>query len=456
MVVVNDVETRAVFANGPSTSALFSLLRRPSLLAGLTVLLIAVPGSDHATGVRIATVTPADLGAVVLVGVMGLRVLAGADLQAVRDKLMLPPILMLAAAAVTTVWSTDPTLSLVGVVRYAEIFCLVPLAVVLSVRDTTDVAILLTSVVVLGAGEGALGVYQALTGTGAGYQGETIRAIGTFGVTAQLTMSLVVSCAMVVLLAVALSRGHRWRIPALAGACALVVPLLLGLSRGALLATVVAGVVMLLLTGVRRALATLVIVCVVAVVGVAAVDENGTVAARFTSIGSSATAPDRSVEDRYDLWATALSIWRESPITGVGIKQFPVYRDSHAPLALSSGSELSSTTSYTRGELLSPHNEYLLLLSEQGVLGLGSYALLAVTLFARSLGWPRNRKRASTGAGFDAGRLASLGLFTLFSTVMMYGDLSGGTAVLFALLLGLQLRLAVSDRSPLEAFEGSP
>ena len=355
MVVANDIEKQVRRPPGPRGAALGSLLRRPSLLAALAVLIIAVPTPGKTSGVSVATVTPADLVAVLLVAVMGLRVLAGDDLRVLRDKVMVAPVLMVAAAVVTTLWSTNPMLSLVGITRYAELFCLVPLAVVLAVRDKTDVFIVLSSLVALGAIQGVVGVYQALTGTGAGYQGETIRAVGTFGVAEPLAMSTIVAVTMVVLIAVALAGERRWRIPALVGTAALVAPLLFGLSRGALLGTIVTAVVMLLVTGLRRALAVLVIAGIVGLTGLTLLSgDSGTVTSRFTSIGSSATAPDRSVQDRYDLWAAAISIWRMSPITGVGIKQFPVYRDSHAPLALSSGSELATATTYTRGELLEP------------------------------------------------------------------------------------------------------
>lgn len=128
----------------------------------------------------------------------------------------------------------------------------------------------------------------------------------------------------------------------------------------------------LLLTGVRRAL---VAALAAAAAGVVLVGGFGIGSAmvqeRLLSITQVADAPDRSVTDRYTMWAAAVDIWRDAPVTGVGLKGFPQYRDGHASLALSSGSETAGAgMGYQRQPLLSPHNMYLLILSEQGLLRL--------------------------------------------------------------------------------------
>ncbi len=445
--MVVDAPRRPVLAGLFNDLQFADLVRRPVWLAILTVALVGYPVSGHAAGVSVATVTPADVGAVLLVGVAGFRVLAGRDLDVLRSRLMICPVLVMGAALLTTMWSTNPSLSIVGAVRYAELFCLVPLAVVLVLRDRFDVVLLLGAVVALGAVEGIIGTYQSVTGTGAGYAGETIRAIGTFSVSDQIAMATVVSSAQVVLLAVALRGPRRVRPWAAGGAAALMVPLFLSLSRGALLATVAAAVAMVVAAGLLRAARTLLVVVAIAVfgfVGLSSIDS--TVGARFTTLGTTATQPDKSVQDRYDLWSTAVSIWQTSPVTGVGIKQFAAFRDSHAPLGLSSGSEQVGVNSYTRGELLSPHNEYLLLLSEQGVLGLGSYLLLLGALATRHLTLLRRPQLFDV---HDVMRLVAFGVLIRFLIDDLYGDLSGSTAVLYSVLLGVQLRSAVSDRKPL-------
>jgi O-antigen ligase len=425
------------------------LLRRPVLLAVLTVALVGVPPTvtEKSTGAQLATVTPADLGAVLLVAATAFRLIAGSDFGVLRSKVMLAPTGVLAAALLTTMWSTDPMFSLVGVVRYAELFCLVPLCVVLCLRDRLDVVLLLGAVVALGAVEGAIGTYQSLTKTGAGINGETIRAIGTFGITNQIAMSTVVSCAFLALLVVALCGRPIVRFWAGLGAAALIVPLILSLSRGGVLAALVAGLVVVLATGPARAARTLLLVAPIALVAVMLTGgTNSTIAARFDTITSTPTHPDRSVQDRYDLWTTAVSIWHAAPVTGVGIKQFPAYRDTHAPIDLSSGSDQAGVGSFTRVELLSPHNEYLLLLSEQGIIGLGSYVLLLLILTIRNSSLLRSPADGST---HRLVHLVSIAILTRFAIDNVYGDLAGSTAVLYALLTGLQLRSAVTDRFPI-------
>ena len=92
--------------------------------------------------------------------------------------------------------------------------------------------------------------------------------------------------------------------------------------------------------------------------------------ARVASITSSTSGPDQSVTDRYVLWKTAAAMWRDHPVAGVGLKEFPAYRDSFAPVNVSSGSDVEGPgLSFQREPLLSPHNMYLLVLSEQGVVG---------------------------------------------------------------------------------------
>ena len=435
-------------------SGLRGLVGRPSLLAALTVLLVGVPTGDaDPTGVQV-DVDPADISALLLVGMVGLRALLGNDLRRLRDPVFAAPALMVVAALVSAAWSTDPVLSLVGVVRYAELFCLVPLAVVLAVKDRLDVVIVLGSVVALGAVEGAIGVVQSATGTGAGFQGETNRAIGTFGVESVLSMATVVSLAQVILIAVALRERGGPRTWAAVGALVLVAPLLLSLSRGALVATACVAAVMLLATGVLRALQIGVLGVAGVVLGLAvtaglnpaASQEVGSVTERILSVGDVVTDPDSSVQDRYDLWGTAISIWEISPLTGVGIKQFPAYRDSHAPLGMSSGSDrhggqLEPWRAAQPAQPVSPASQRT---------GNDRDGRLPDSA-ADSARAPRLPASRGPGTGDDASPAAcAFGLLVWYALNTAYGDLAGSTAVLYAVLLGMQLRSATLRRLPLE------
>ncbi len=131
---------------------------------------------------------------------------------------------------------------------------------------------------------------------------------------------------------------------------------------------------------------------------------------RVSSITQVTDAPDQSVTDRYTMWSAAVGMWRERPLTGVGPKGFPEHRDGHASLALSSGSDTAGAgAAFRKQPLLSPHNMYLLVLSEQGLIGLvalaGSWLALLVVGGRRLL---RARRARAPGAerGPEAGRRA--------------------------------------------------
>jgi O-antigen ligase len=344
------------------------------------------------------------------------------------------PVVGLALAAMG---ASSALTGLTGLGRYLQIFVLVPAAVLLLIRDRADFRLLAWSFVGLALWEGAVGVHQYVTRTGASYQGEDIRAVGTFGPQDVMGMAAAVSLGLVCAVGIALGRTSvRQRATAAGCAVALLPPLAVSFSRGAWIATAVTCVVQLVLAGPRRALK-------VAAAGVAAgvilVGGFGVGTAllqqRIDSIAQVTDAPDQSVVDRYTLWASATGMWREHPLTGVGLKGFPDYRDGHATLALSSGAEIAGAgASYRRQPLLSPHNMYLLVLSEQGLIGLLGLAGGWLALLVRGLrGLPRGRQRT---AGLDCA-LVGCGLLVWLLTDFVYADIGGPSTVLTAMALGL-------------------
>jgi O-antigen ligase len=143
------------------------------------------------------------------------------------------------------------------------------------------------------------------------------------------------------------------------------------------------------------------------------------------------------VTDRYTMWAAAAGMWRERPLTGVGLKGFPEHRDSHSSLALSSGSETDGAgTGYRRQPLLSPHNMYLLVLAEQGLLGLLTLAGSWLALLVLGLRRLRAERRAEGGPGPDCA-LVALGLLVWQLTDFAYADIGGPSTVLTAVCFGL-------------------
>ncbi|WP_231607927.1 O-antigen ligase family protein [Streptacidiphilus albus] len=409
--------------------------RLPALLAAATVLLVCLPTGGDRDVTAAVHVTPADVASVALVGLCALRART-ARLPAAAVVLFGGVLL---AVAVATVASQDPAVSLSGFVRFVQVFVLVPLAVLLALRERRDLRLLLGALVVAAVIEGAVGVEQFATGTGASYAGGSARAVGTFGAQDIMAMSAVVSYGLVAALGLALqARAERRTCEAVAlglTAALLLAPLALSFSRGSWIATGCAVAVALVLTDARLALRTAVLALAAAVVLVGGFGLGGdSVATRLGSIATVAgSAPDHSVSDRYDLWATAAAIWRQHPATGVGPKEFPQFRDAHAPLRLSSGSDTAGAgAAFSREPLLSPHNMYLLVLSEQGLIGLTAFAALLFGLLTAA-----GRRAAAGRGGLEA---ALLGLLVWQCVDFLYADIGGPTTVLVSFVLGSAAR----------------
>ncbi|MFE9834854.1 O-antigen ligase family protein [Streptomyces sp. NPDC005551] len=363
-----------------------------------------------------------------------------------------------AGLAVAALGAASPGAGLTGFGRYLQIFVLVPAAVVLLLRDRRDFRLLVWAFVALALWQGAIGVHQYATGTGASYMGEEIRAVGTFGAADVMGMATVVAFGLVCAVGTALGTGPA-RQRAVAAACALTLlaPLALSFSRGAWIATAVTVAAQLALAGMRRALRVGLAVVAVAVVLVGGVGVGtAMLQERITSITQVTDAPDRSVTDRYTMWAAAVGMWREHPAAGVGLKGFPEHRDGHASLALSSGSDTEGAgAAFRRQPLLSPHNMYLLVLSEQGLIGLLALAGSWLALLVCALrGLVRVRRRdpagAAPGGGPGSGHgldcaLVSCGLLIWQLVDFAYGDIGGPSTVLTAVCFGLVAWWALMD-----------
>ncbi|MEE1783323.1 O-antigen ligase family protein [Streptomyces sp. SP17BM10] len=433
--------------------ALPALADRPSLLAAATVLLVCVPTGEKDVTAAVH-ITAADLASLALVALTAYNLLRG-RLPAVGRTTCAQFAAVVFAAAVATVGSIDPASSVTGFVRLVQVFVLVPAAVLCSLRDRTDQRLVLGSFVAAALVEGAVGANQYLTRTGASYTGQPIRAVGTFGALDIMAMSTVVSYGLLAALALALGErapGARPRTPARVAtpgpggsvrlrramyACAafLAFPLAVSFSRGSWIAVAVAVTVLLLRTDARLLVRGVVLGAAAAVVLVGGLGLGASgVTERLSSIGSVEAAPDQSVSDRYDLWSTATRIWQDHPVHGAGPKAFQQLRDSHAPLRLSSGSDAADPTiGFQREPLLSPHNMYFLVLSEQGLIGIVAYAALFLGLLLGCL-------RRTRGPG-----LAALALLTWVLVDFLYADIGGTTTVLTSVVLGLAARAATPE-----------
>ncbi|GAA3824943.1 O-antigen ligase family protein [Streptomyces coacervatus] len=346
--------------------------------------------------------------------------------------------------AVSAAGAVTPGDAITGLARYLQVFVLVPLAMVLLLRDRRDARLVLWGLAGLALWQGAVGVHQYLTGTGASYKGAYIRAVGTFGPHDVMGMAAVVASGVVALTGLALGTGgRRQRVAAAVCALALLVPLALSFSRGSWIATAVTCGVQLLLAGVRRAVKVFAAAAAASVVLVGGFGVGGSaLQERLTSITQVAGTPDQSVIDRYTMWAASVDMWHEHPLRGVGLKAFPAYRDSHASLALSAGSDTEGDgQAFRRQPLLSPHNMYMLLLSEQGLLGLltvaGSWLALLVCALRRLRRAPHAR---------DCG-VAACGLLMWQLVNFLYSDIGGPSTTLTGLCFGVAAWWSLAGRS---------
>ncbi|WP_329519093.1 O-antigen ligase family protein [Spirillospora sp. NBC_01491] len=400
---------------------------RPSWTAAATVLAVCVPPGPADFGADFH-ITAGDVAGTLLVALAGLLVVAGRCTLPRGTALLFGPLTV--ALGLTTLCSQDIAASLPGFVRNAQIFVLVPVAVVAVVRDRRDVQVVCGAVLAAGLIESGYGLWQALTGTGASFEGRPVRAVGTFGAIDVMAMSTVAGYAMVIAVAFALVARGRARLAAVAAAAVPAAGLAAGLSRGSWVAVGIALLVMALLFDRMTALRTAACAAALTVALVGGLGWGShTVADRTRSIAASVHAPDQSVGDRYSLWETAIAMWRDHPLTGVGVKNFAGFRDGYAPLQLSSGSETADNVNgYVRQPLLSPHNQYLLILSEQGILGLAAFCVLpAAVLYGL---WRRRAVR-------DPLWLLGVGFMTWMVVDFLYSDLGGPSSVLASVMLGL-------------------
>jgi hypothetical protein len=424
-------------------TAVRALVARPAVLVAATVLLVCLPVGDRDLSASVH-VTPADLASAALALAVIPPALAGHR----GRRTSLPLALGATAAALgwATLASQDPAGSLSGLVRYLQLFVVVPVTVALAVKDRRDLRLVCAALLTAAVVEGIVGTRQYLTATGASFAGRSVRAVGTFGALDVMGMSTVVGYGLVVAFGLALALRGRARLGLFVLAALLVVPMLLSLSRGAILATAGALALMLAVAGPRLALRSALFGAAAGLVLLGGLGAPaGAVAGRFATIASSVTQPDRSVSDRYELWQTAVGMWRDHPVTGVGLKQFAEHRDAYAPLHLSSGSDVAdAAVGFRREPLLSPHSMYLLVLSEQGLLGALAFGALLSGLAVRA--WRRTRQVAQDLGPPDGrrpdGRLVSVAAVGIIAWTLLnflYADIGGPSTVLMSVLLGLVL-----------------
>ncbi|HEU5426553.1 MAG TPA: lipid II flippase MurJ [Actinocrinis sp.] len=451
---VRAVEAYAVAPQAALVLAMRAAFRRPAWVAAGAMALVCVPShtSDVSASVHITAI---DLGTVLVVACVlpiWLRAAAGLARPALSRAVCVLLGAVVVVSSIATATSADPHASLSGLVRYLQLFVIVPAAVATLVRAASprDRTLLLVAAVLTGLIEAAIGTWQTLTVTGASYQGRDVRAVGTFGSLDVMGMATVVGLGIVAGVCLALNRRGRARVLAWSAVAAMTPGMVFSLSRGAWLATGAAATLVSLALAGRAAVKALVLLgaAVFVVLGLglvpagsfASAGSSSAVLTRITSIGSAVSAPDQSVLDRYSLWTAAVGIWRDHPVTGVGPKQFAQYRDGYAPISLSAGGQAADPSHPFQVEpLLSPHNLYLLTLAEQGLPGATAFAALLVGVPVIGLvGLVRGRRAALPRDRLTLYAVAAgWGVWSAIDFV--YADIGGASTVYYSILLGVIL-----------------
>lgn len=346
------------------------------------------------------------VGGVVVLAWLAFVATAARDEQAGRGLISSVPalaavlVLFLAWTSISLVWAEEPASGATVLQRLALNFVLFPVALV-ALRVPRQVKILVAVFVV---GTFIAAVIGLLTGSlEEAAEGERLKGGGLNP--NQLGSYLVVAS---VLLA-ACAANRRWsasaRTAALALAVLAIVAVFFTLSRGALVGLAAAMVVAPFVIGRgRRVGAILLAVGAIAVtVGWFAAIAPDHAAERITNPGQGGGA------GREDLWRVAWRMVDDNPIHGVGIGNFPV---SSIHYLLRPGA--TQRDSFIIDDRKVPHNIYLAVLSELGVVGLTLFLLI----LAISLRCALRAARAFAARGDPTMELIARGLFIALVSIL--------------------------------------
>lgn len=282
-------------------------------------------------------------------------------------------------AVVSHVWATDLSLATDSVTRFVLNFALFPIVLAFVVEARHVVALF---GVLVAASVASIG-YGLVADPSAGEPTEG-RLAGAGINPNELGAVLVVA----VVFGVALGLVRNWhplvRTAAFAGAAISTVGLFLTLSRGALFGLVVAMLVAPLALGPGRRLAA---VAVMAATLVCAVAWFGVVAS--ASDRERVTNPSaEGGSGRTDLWRVGWRMVEDHPVRGVGAGNFPVRSVDY--LLRPGRTEHDAFIVDTPKE---PHNIYLAVLAELGIVGFLLFATIIVTALAAAIGAARQFAR---------------------------------------------------------------
>ena len=262
-----------------------------------------------------------------------------------------------------------------------------------------------------------------------------VRAQGSFGHPNQFGgyLALLIPLAVAVTLSRAYSRGLRWLA---ATALVFALPaLVFSFSRGALVALVLGGLIWLGIVRPRTAIVAAVVTGVVF-----SVAAPSTLRARLDPQASRGDIPLRA-----DIWRAAVEIYGRHPLIGVGLNNFS---EAYArlPSTIAGGSQRRLLEN--QDLVVPPHaqNLYLNILAEEGIVGLGAFALFAM---ASLLVAYRASRLRHDGAGRAVGLAIGVGLMGLAVHSMLEVTLFSELALpLFAVLGVAASHVALSYGRP--------
>jgi O-antigen ligase len=360
-----------------------ALLIRPEWLP--PVLMVTVFGEAISTG----SVTLSRIGGPLALVVMVFALPARRRMRLPRTGLILAVILYCAWALATVLWTVNPDSGLSqGGTGYAlaslGLSMLYMLAFIMFVRTERDIRRLMWVTWALSTITGIVSVAQFASGYS--------RAVGVSGDANFFAALQVVVLPLGALLAIEV-RETRSRVIILVGLAIAVGSIMTSLSRGGILA-LAAVFVMLSFQPAKaffrtRARKRAFMAFVVIGAGILVIASFGSLSARASTIFTSSDGGS----GRTNLWASAITGWKQTPVIGMGFGAF--IGQSNRLLVQTPGVDFSAYALRSTGQYV--HNAYLETLTELGVIGAALFIAMLATLAytlrstarrARALGSP--------------------------------------------------------------------
>lgn len=423
----------------PLTAARFGPVALPAAVLGVAALAVAAqrPPLGVALAFVLTSLTPGLVGpkawlpGAAWIGALFVLVVASREALSGRRAIALPPLSVAALVFLGTVlfaFALSPDRASGLPIFRTTVTGVVLFFVAASVLSTEgDVLVALRGAAAAGVLVGGYATLQRVLGvsTGVGFITSTgalvDRVNGGFGEPNLLGGFLVM---LVPLAAVAAVVDRRWRLVHIAALALSLGGIYASFSRGALIAVLVVPFIVI-----RGRWLLVLVPAAVLLLGAAV---PSVMAERFAV----ANAEGGELAGRRDIWNTALAVWKEDPIVGVGLGGFPKAYASARVV----GKQFLPDTRFVPPP--HAHNLGLQLLAEQGVVGAAAFGLLfgraawAAVMTRRSM-----RDRRSLLAAGVLAALAAMAVHNIFDVTLVEN-----AGIQFWGILGILSALVALDR----------